>query len=163
MRRHQLRRIPVYAGILLLLLLMPPLPAFLLGTALGEGPESNSRAPFLSMTVFSSARWLSSLLVVGLIALGDKAKSLRTSHWILLCVGAVILYAVPQWIALASAQGPWEFSSWEELVDSITLVSMVDLLALHGPVAGLLCALSIWALRTQVTVSERYGASRSVR
>lgn len=153
----------VYGVALFMLLLLPVVPALLMGLELGLGESPRSFESFLSVTVLSAGRWIGSALVLVLIFLGGRAKKLPAWQWAPLSVAALVVYVVAQWLSVSIGQGDWTLFSGNEMVNWLFLMFVVDFMTLHGPTAAVICAVSIYFLRRRKTVSPRYGTSYSVQ
>lgn len=151
-----------YVLFFILLMTLPPLPAFLLGIApVGYGPDV--QFPFLAMTFFNLSRWLGSLIVIGLISLADHSKNLKWSTWVGLAVGSAAFYSTAVWIGDTIAMGNSFGRLMEQgvlffLIEALPILVMFDVMALHGPIVALLCTTALALLRNIGRVrSSRYG------
>lgn len=157
------RQILCYFCCLALLLVLPALPSYLLGMWPSAGDAPGLMVPFLSMTILSVSRWLASLIVLGFVLVGERTQNLSVSRWVTLCFLAVLLYSGINWFGYAAPiQAPLTFDDWVVLGDWLVIVIMMDLMTLHGLMAGVLCAVTLGVLRSRKVISPRYGTTRVV-
>lgn len=151
-----------YVLFFFLLMTLPPLPAFFLGFA-PVGYGSDPQIPYLSMTFFNLSRWLSSLIVIGLISIADHPKNLKWSTWVMLALCSAAFYSTVVWVGDAIAMGGsfgWLLDQGllVFLIETLPILVMIDVAVLQGPLTALLCTVAIVLLRNLGRVrSSRYG------
>ncbi|WP_431710670.1 hypothetical protein [Glutamicibacter uratoxydans] len=136
----------IAAGLLVVLLALPPVPGYFineLGTTAGTGPTNT--ADTLAGMILDPLRLLSSLMAILWVFTLARLPSPESPAKIYAAVflGSGILYAIPRWTSLAGPDPGWEAVFW--LIPIATVTEWVEV---HAPLAGVLGIAAFHLLRT---------------
>lgn len=135
-------KVPIYAVLLGLLLIVPILPSYIASTGLVNEAIHN-KLTFVDQTLLDPWRWVGSLLVLALVLGGTHIRTMPPLKWAIFFCIAMIAYSTP---ILISA-GNWTGYPLNEALNWIMVFVVSDIATLHGPLAGLLSIGALGILR----------------
>lgn len=135
-------KVPIYAVLLGLLLIVPILPSYIASTGLVNEAIHN-KLTFFDQTLLDPWRWVGSLLVLALVLGGTHIRTMPPLKWAIFFCIAMIAYSTP---ILISA-GNWTGYPLNEVLNWIMVFVVSDIATLHGPLAGLLSIGALGILR----------------